>query len=107
MRIRLDECIDRRLARELKGHTVKTVPQMGWASIKNGQLLALAEKEFDVFVTVDRALSSQQHLPTFKIAVLVLAVRSNRFTDLQPLVPKMLASFPNLKCGAAATIAVA
>jgi len=77
---------------------------MGWASIKNGRLLALAEKEFDVFVTVDRALSSQQHLPKFNIAVLVLVARSNRFTDLQPLVPKMLAAFPNLKTGEAAMI---
>jgi hypothetical protein len=104
VRILLDECIDRHLARELKDHTVKTVSQMGWASIKNGRLLALAEKEFDVFVTVDRALSSQQHLPKFNIAVLVLAVRSNRFTDLQPLVPEILAAIPNLKAGEAATI---
>ena len=104
MRILLDECIDRHLARELKGYTVKTVSQMGRASVKNGRLLALAEKEFDLFVTVDRNLSSQQHLPKFKIAVLVLAARSNRFTDLQPLVPRMLAAFPNLKTGQAATI---
>ena len=34
---------------------------MGWAGIKNGRLLAAAEKEFDVFVTVDRNLSFQQH----------------------------------------------
>jgi len=104
VRILLDECIDRHLARELKGHTVKTVSQMGWASIKNGRLLSLAEKEFDVFVTVDRALSSQQHLPKFDIAVLVLAARSNRLTDLQPLVSKMLIALPNLKNGEASTI---
>ena len=59
MKILLDECIDRCLARELKGHSVKTVPQMGWATIKNGRLLALAEKNFDVFLTVDRNLSFQ------------------------------------------------
>ncbi len=104
MRILLDECIDRHLARALKGHTVKTVPQMGWASIKNGRLLALAEKGFDVFITVDRALSSQQNLPKFKIAVLVLAVRSNRLTDLEPLVPKLLAAIPNLKTGEATLV---
>jgi hypothetical protein len=53
----LDECIDRRLARDIAGHDVKTVPQMGWAGIKNGDLLTLAEKQFEVFVTVDRNLS--------------------------------------------------
>jgi hypothetical protein len=55
VKILLDECVDRRLARELAGHEVKTVPQMGWAGIKNGELLTLAEKEFEAFVT-DRNL---------------------------------------------------
>lgn len=41
MKILLDECIDRRFGRDLLGCEVKTVPQMGWAGIKNGQLLAL------------------------------------------------------------------
>lgn len=54
MKILLDECIDRRLARELVGHDVKTVPQMGWASVKDSQLLSLAAAEFDVFITVDQ-----------------------------------------------------
>jgi hypothetical protein len=43
MKLLLDECIDRKLAREFVGCEVKTVPQMGWAGVKNGQLLALAE----------------------------------------------------------------
>ena len=29
---------------------------MGWASKRNGELLALAAAEFDVFLTVDRNL---------------------------------------------------
>lgn len=69
MRILLDECIDRRLVRDLVGHEVKTAPQMGWSGVKNGQLLALAAVEFDVFITVDRNLSFQQNLPKFDIAV--------------------------------------
>jgi hypothetical protein len=99
VRILLDECIDRRLAKALKGHSVKTVPQMGWAAIQNGRLLALAEKDFDIFVTVDRNLSFQQHLPRFKIAVLVLRAPSNRLVDLLPLVPKVLVAIPDLKTG--------
>ena len=60
MNILLDECVDRRLARDLVGHLVSTVPKMGWAGIKNGALLALAEKEFEAFVTVDRKISVEQ-----------------------------------------------
>jgi hypothetical protein len=40
MRVLLDECIDRRFAREIIGYEVKTVPQMGWAGVKNGNLLS-------------------------------------------------------------------
>ena len=72
MKILLDECVDRRLARDLVGHLVITVPRHGWAGIKNGDLLALAEKEFDAFITVDRKLSMQQDLTKFKIAVILI-----------------------------------
>jgi hypothetical protein len=40
---------------------------MGWAGIKNGDLLALAENEFDAFITVDRKISIQQDLTGFKL----------------------------------------
>lgn len=50
---------------------------MGWNTIKNGELLALAAKEFDVFVTVDRNLSFQQNVSALLIAVIVLRARSN------------------------------
>jgi hypothetical protein len=58
VKILLDECVDRRLSRGLVGHSVTTVPRKGWSGIKNGELLALAEKEFDIFVTVDRKIST-------------------------------------------------
>ena len=71
MKLLLDECIDRKLAIELVDYHVRTVPQMGWSGTKNGELLALAEAEFDVFVTVDRNLSFEQNLQKFDIAVIV------------------------------------
>ena len=77
----LDECIDRKFAREFVDHEKKTVPQMGWTGVKNNQLLALAEAEFDVFITVDRNLSFEQNLPQFDIAVIVLQAPSNRLGE--------------------------
>ena len=59
MKILIDECVDWRLSRDIVGHEVKTARQMGWSSIRNGELLGLAAAEFDVFVTVDRNLSFQ------------------------------------------------
>jgi predicted nuclease of predicted toxin-antitoxin system len=89
VKVLLDECLDRRLARDLDGHDVVTVPQAGWAGVKNGELLRLAQAQFDVFVTVDRNLSFQQHLPQFSIAVIVLQAATNRLHDLRPLVPQL------------------
>lgn len=85
MKILLDECVPARLARSLAAHSVTTVQKRGWAGVKNGKLLALAEKEFDVFVTVDRNLSRQQDLRSFAIAVVLIEARSNRLEDLRPL----------------------
>jgi len=69
--------------------------------VKNGELLVLAAKEFDVFVTVDRNLSFPQHIPTFDIAAIGLRGKSNRLTDLQPLLPELLASIPTAGRGVA------
>ena len=106
MKLLLDECIDRRLAGALAWHEVKTVPQMGWSGIKNGELLGLAEAAFDVFITVDRNLSFQQNLPKFNIAVLVLHAPSNRLADLRPLIPKVLSILPTLSKGEAEHVGI-
>jgi len=100
VKVLVDECVDWRLSREIVGHEVRTARQMGWSTIRNGELLALAAKEFEVFVTVDRNLSFQQNLPTFAIAVIVLCATSNRLFELQLLVPEPLASIPTAKRGA-------
>jgi hypothetical protein len=79
---------------------------MGWATIKNGELLALAAREFDVFVTVDRNLSFQQNHPAFAIAVIVLRASSNRLADPKPLMPKLLARIPSAKKGTVGYVGV-
>ena len=80
--------------------------QMGWTGLKNGELLARASTEFDVFLTVDRNLSFQQHLPAFNIAVVVLRSPSNRLADLQRLIPGLLASLHTVQRGAVTYVGV-
>jgi hypothetical protein len=101
VRVFLDECVDWRLARDIVGHDVKTARQMAWTTIQNGALLTLASQQFDVFVTVDRNLSFQQNLDSFSIAVVVLAAKSNRLTDLKPLIPRLLTTIETARPGAA------
>ncbi len=104
MKLLLDECIDRKFAKEFVDYEIKTVPQMGWAGIRNGQLLALAQAEFDVFITVDQNLSFQQNLSQFDIAVIVLQASSNRLNDLKPLTSQILAILITAARGQATTV---
>ena len=99
MKILLDECVDRRFARELTDHEVTTVPRHGWAGIKNGDLLALAEKEFDAFVTVDRKLAQQQNVTESKITVVLIRARTNRLEDIRPLAGEMREKLPRAAAG--------
>jgi hypothetical protein len=97
VRVLLDECLPRRLKRELVGHDARTAPEMGWASKRNGELLALAVGQFDAFLTADRNLSYQQDVSSFDIAIVVLVARSNRFEDLRTLAPRILEILPLAK----------
>lgn len=85
MRVLLDECVPRRIRSELTDHSVLTVVEMGWAGIKNGQLLTRAVLEFDCFLTVDSNLQFQQSLGQLPIAVLVVRAPNNRFVTLKSM----------------------
>jgi predicted nuclease of predicted toxin-antitoxin system len=105
MRVLIDECLDWRLGRALPGHDCVSVPKMGWAGIKNGQLLALAQAEFDVFLTADRNLSFQQNPTQFQIAVVVLVAGSTQLSRTSPLMPQVLALLPGLIPGQVVIVA--
>jgi hypothetical protein len=85
MRVLLDECVPKRLRAELTAHAVRTVAEMGWSGVKNGQLLQKAASDFDCFLTVDRNLQFQQRIDALPLAVLVIQAVDNRIDTLRPL----------------------
>lgn len=89
MRLLLDESVPSRFRRTLPNHDVKTVVEMGWGGVKNGNLLALAASDFDAFVTVDKNLQYQQDISSLPIAIVVLDAYSNELPALLPLVPRL------------------
>jgi hypothetical protein len=99
MRVLLDECVPRALRKELPGHEVKTVAEAGWAGVRNGELLQLAAKQFDLLLTVDRNLEYQQNFAGLALAVIVVHAPSNDVTVLRPLMPAVLAAIPTTKPG--------
>ena len=99
MKVLLDECVPRKLRRELTEHSVTTVTERGWSGIKNGKLLALAESEFEVFLTVDQNLKYQQNLKAFEIGIILLVARKNCLKALLPLIPATRQALENIKAG--------
>ena len=97
MRILLDESVPWRLGRLLHGHTFTSVQRHGWASIKNGKLLALAAKEFDVLLTADKGMEYQQNRETLPVAILVVLSKSNRMEDLALAVPAIMNALNELQ----------
>ncbi len=73
MRVLLDDCTPRAIARCLRAHTVKESRSQGWDRLKNGELLDAAEAAgIEVFVTADQSIIYQQNLGRRKIAVVIL-----------------------------------
>ncbi len=90
MKVLFDECVPKRLRRFLAGYAITTVPEAGWAGIKNGELLAKAKNNFDVFITVDRNLFFQQNPKSLPIPVILIQAKSNKVRDLEPSIPQLV-----------------
>ncbi len=89
MKLLLDESVPARLRAVFpKSIQVETAARMGWASMKNGDLLrAAAARGFDAIATVDRNMEFQQNRDTLPIPVVVMVAFRNRAAELEPLVP--------------------
>ena len=99
MRLLLDECVPKRLKRELPGHDARTVQDLGWAGINNGALLRLANGQFDALLTVDQVIEYQQNLSGLSISVVVMMAPSNDIDDLRPLLPGVEEALAKLRPG--------
>jgi hypothetical protein len=100
MRVLLDECIPGRFKQSIAGHECRTVPEVGLAGKKNGELLTLAEAAgFEVFLTIDRGIEHEQNLRGRAIAVVLILAKSSRLADLQPAVPDIIRILGSIHAG--------
>src|SRR5580692_2640349 len=76
MRVLFDQATPVPIRASLKGHEVRTAAQQGWDTLKNGELLTVAEADgFDVLLTTDKNIRYQQNLAGRKIAIVVLGLQ--------------------------------
>jgi len=99
MRLILDECLPKRLTRELPGYEAVTVPMAGLAGLQNGDLLRRISGKFEGFITIDGNLAHQQNTGQLPFGVVVLAAPSNKIEDIRPLIPQILKTLQTLKPG--------
>jgi hypothetical protein len=99
MKVLLDECLLRKLKIEIDAEIVQTVPEEGWASKENGELLRLAEQTFDALLTNDQNMEHQQNLSNFDLAFIVLAAPTNDIVDLLALMRKVNSILTSIKPG--------
>lgn len=99
MRVLLDHNMDWRLLRLLPGHEATTARGMGWDEAGDGDLLAVAEAEFDVLLTGDKNFPRQQNMRGRAIALIVLVARRNILQTMAPLMPLVLALLPTVEPG--------
>ena len=78
MRILLDECLPIPMRGCFTSHQCVAVSDRGWKGIKNGELLRLAEGQFDLFITADQSIGYQQNISGRRIPILELSTKDLR-----------------------------
>lgn len=107
MRVLLDENLPRRLKRGFDEDVeALTVRDCGWIGLQDGDLLRLAQAEFDILVTSDKAIPYEQNLSLFSIAIVILEARSNRFEDLSVLLPQLNEAIKLIRMGELVRVAI-
>jgi predicted nuclease of predicted toxin-antitoxin system len=85
MRILVDECVDPRVKRLFADHETATVHEKNWDALDDGALLAVAQDEFDVLLTIDRGLEFQQNIARFHLGVVVVHVPKNQIAHYEAI----------------------
>ena len=99
MRVLIDECIDPRVKALFTGHDARTVHEMGWDQLLDGPLLQIAQRSFDVFVTIDRSLEFQQNIEKLALGVIVIRVTKNQMPFYVELKSEILAAVGEAQAG--------
>lgn len=91
MKVLLDENVDHRLRNFLGAHEVFTVTYKGWAGLKNGELLRVAEADgIDISLTGDQTLMDEQNIGGRRLAIIALS--TTEFPILKNNLPSILAA---------------
>ena len=91
MRVLFDQGTPDPLRKSLTLHNVSTAYEQGWSKLENGRLLDAAERNgYEVLVTTDTNIRSQQNLAARPIGIVVLL--STSWPRIQRVIPSIVAA---------------
>jgi len=100
MKILLDECVTKLLKAHLPAHNVFTVTQMRWNGLKNGELLSqCASAGFDVVLTIDKNISTQQNIAKYPLIIIVFHSVTSKIDELVQFIPSFEKALPEFRKG--------
>jgi len=100
MKILLDECVPYRLKYHLDKFKCKSVKEMGWSSLLNGDLMKAAGDEgFEIFLTIDKNLQHQQNIKKYPLAIVVFDIPRSKIEFLKELIPQFITLSSEIKKG--------
>jgi predicted nuclease of predicted toxin-antitoxin system len=100
MKILLDECLPLDFRHSFTSHDAHTVQWAGFKSKKNGELLLVAERAgYDVLLTVDQGIPSEQHSAGRKLSIIVVRSQTDQIEDLLPFVEAILNALATITPG--------
>lgn len=88
MKILLDEGVPDIIQKRLSSFSIFSVKEMGWRGVKNGVLLDLMAGQFQILITTDKSIPSQQNLEKRQISIVVLPTND---------VPSVIALLPQIE----------
>jgi hypothetical protein len=95
VKIIIDECVPHIVKKRLPHRQIKTVQEMNWAGVKNGELLKLVEADFEIFITSDKNLRYQQNLQNRRFSIILLP--SNQVPAIEKLLPQIDEALENIQ----------
>ncbi len=99
MKLLLDECLPKDLAGVFAPHSAEHAKGSNFEGLQNGELLAEAQHEFDVLITVDANLYHQNKVSRFNLAVVVLRSYRNTYEYLLDTIPEALEALRTIEPG--------
>ena len=105
MRVLFDACVPKPLRRQLREFEVATAQERGWERLANGWLLATAQDDFDVLLTVDRGMRHEQPTHAFDIGLVVVRVKGNHVRFFEPLLDEIRAAIRESRPGRVTVVA--